>query len=93
MNAVSSALAEPEDPEEDFAERDLVRRAFHKLGDDDAELLWRHVVEGVSLSEIGTSLGVAKSTADLRVQKASERLRVALEALGNPGAPDAARRA
>jgi RNA polymerase sigma factor (sigma-70 family) len=89
-NAVSSALAEPEDPEEDFAERDLVRRAFCKLGHDDAELLWRHVVEGVSLSEIGTSLGVAKSTADLRVQKAGERLRAELDVMRDGGPPDVA---
>lgn len=76
MRAVASALAAPEDPEEDFAVRDLVRRAFGKLERDDAEILWRHVVEGVTLKELATWLGTSKSGAHLRLQIARERLRV-----------------
>jgi len=77
--AVTSAIAEPEDPKEDFAERDLVRRAFGAIEREDAELLRRHAVDGASSRELAAWLGMSKIGAHVRLEIARERLRARLE--------------
>jgi RNA polymerase sigma-70 factor (ECF subfamily) len=68
-----AVLAEPEDRENDIAERELVRLALMELGPVDLDVLRRHDIEGESLQVIADWLGLTKSGAHVRLNHARER--------------------
>jgi RNA polymerase sigma-70 factor (ECF subfamily) len=75
-DAIEAAVAEPEDPEAHAELANLVWSALREFACEDAELLWRHEVVGESLTELAAWLGLTKSGAHVRLERAKERLRV-----------------
>lgn len=64
----------------DVAERDALRRAFGRLPVEQRMLLYLHHIEGRSVDELATVLGIPAGTAKSRLHAARERLERALEA-------------
>jgi len=69
QDAVYAAIVEPMEPEL----RADVRRALDALDPIDAQILVLHALEGLSLAELARELGLAKSGARVRLERARRR--------------------
>jgi len=77
---VPGATARTGDGTVDVVERDALRRAFGRLPVEQRTLLYLHHVEGRSVDELATVLGIPAGTTKSRLHAARERLERALEA-------------
>lgn len=75
---VPGAAAGTGDGTAGVVERDALRRAFGRLGVDQRTLLYLHHVEGWSVDELATVLGIPTGTAKSRLHAARKRLERAL---------------
>jgi RNA polymerase sigma-70 factor, ECF subfamily len=67
---IDRAAAEPEDPEGAYIARDLVQYALRRLSAEDRDILVSHGVGGRSVADLAAQLGMTKSGAYVRLQRA-----------------------
>src|SRR5262249_37507814 len=78
-----NALLQPPEPEPDWTKiRPLLDEAMHTLGESDREAVLLRHFERRSFSEIGDSFGLTENAARMRVERALEKLQVALSKRG-----------
>ena len=73
--------AQPDDPENDIADRELIRLALMQLDPINLDVLRRHAIEGESLQVIADWLGLTKSGAHVRLEHARARFVAHLDLL------------
>jgi RNA polymerase sigma factor (sigma-70 family) len=82
---IAEAVAEPADPEAHLVLRDRVWRALGKLDASERRILIGHHLGGETMEELGELLGLTKSGAYARLQRAEKRMRKLLSRYGEAG--------
>lgn len=79
VDKVGAMPSRSEDSAASVATRIDVERALATLSDDDRELLLLTTWEGLTPSDVAAALGIATGTVSVRLHRARQRLRLALE--------------